>query len=270
MSARSADDALVAALARASVERVAPEELPLFRATSQAYFDDPSALERRESRDEMLGFGVDAAVMLVTPVALAVARDVIQFVADAAARAAREGRRGRDRPRPRPAAPTRRRAAATGGRAAATAELTDEQLEQVRTLALEKAKQLQALRREGGAPRRVARRRASRRHERRQAPQPERRPRLNPFVFPSDTTFRFALLVTAVLGASLYVWNWIFFAVRDPSDQLAKLRDCLQLSPLVTGVTDLDAFSAASDAFSACVNRRLPRERLVDARRHAR
>ena len=85
-------------------------------------------------------------------------------------------------------------------------------------------------------------------------PAPEPQPRLNPFVFPSDTTFRFALLVTAVLGASLYVWNWIFFAVRDPSDQLAKLRDCFQLSPLVTGVTDLDAFSAASDAFSACVN----------------
>ncbi len=85
-------------------------------------------------------------------------------------------------------------------------------------------------------------------------PASEPQPRLNPFVFPSDTTFRFALLVTAVLGASLYVWNWIFFAVRDPSDQLAKLRECFQLSPLVTGVTDLDAFSAASDAFSACVN----------------
>ena len=37
----------------------------------------------------------------------------------------------------------------------------------------------------------------------------ERRPRLNPFAFPSDTTFRFGLLVAAVFGANLYVWQWI-------------------------------------------------------------
>ena len=141
MSARSDDDALVAALARASVERAAPEELPLFRATSEAYFDDPSALDRPKSRDDMLGFGVDAAVMLVTPVALAVARDVIEFIGtQLRARAEKEGEGAIDRVLDRllrrddePAATP----AATG-----PAELTDEQLEQVRTLALEKAKQL--------------------------------------------------------------------------------------------------------------------------------
>ena len=141
MSARSTDDALVAALARASVERAAPEELPLFRATSDAYFDDPDALEQRRSRDEMLGFGVETAVMLVTPVALAVAKDVIEFIGThLRARAEKEGAGAIDRVLDRllrrghepadPAAP------------AAPAELTDEQLEQVRTLALEKAKQL--------------------------------------------------------------------------------------------------------------------------------
>ena len=83
---------------------------------------------------------------------------------------------------------------------------------------------------------------------------PKPRPRLNPFVFPSDTTFRFALLVTAVLGASLYVWNWIFFAARDPTDQLAHLRGCLELSPFSVGARDVASFSAASDAFTACVN----------------
>ena len=143
MSARSDDDALVAALARASVERAAPEELPLFRATSEAYFDDPSALERPQSRDDMLGFGVDAAVMLVTPVALAVAKRRDRVHRNAPARAGGEGRRGSDRPRPRPAAPARRRACRdSGGARPQPAELTDEQLEQVRTLALEKAKQL--------------------------------------------------------------------------------------------------------------------------------
>ncbi len=44
---------------------------------------------------------------------------------------------------------------------------------------------------------------------------PERRPRLNPFAFPSDTAFRFGLLVTAVIGANLYVWEWIATVFAD-------------------------------------------------------
>ena len=77
MSAVPSDDALVEALARSAVEQVAPEELPLFRATSEAYFADPSSLEPGRSRDDMLGFGVDAALVLVSPVALQVAKEVI-------------------------------------------------------------------------------------------------------------------------------------------------------------------------------------------------
>src|SRR5579864_364322 len=34
-----------------------------------------------------------------------------------------------------------------------------------------------------------------------------RRPRLNPFVFPSDTTVRFMLLIMCVVGASLWIYN---------------------------------------------------------------
>ncbi len=34
-----------------------------------------------------------------------------------------------------------------------------------------------------------------------------RRPRLNPFVFPSDTTLRFILLIMCVLGANLWIYN---------------------------------------------------------------
>ena len=44
---------------------------------------------------------------------------------------------------------------------------------------------------------------------------PERRPRLNPFAFPSDTAFRFGLLITAVVGANLYVWEWIATVFAD-------------------------------------------------------
>ena len=137
MSVPETDDALVAALARASIERAAPEELPLFRATSAAYFEDPAALERGRSGDEMLGFGAEAAMMLVTPVALSVARDVIAFLGQQLkAQAAKEGEGAvrsvlarilhRDGKEP----------------AADVPELTDEQLAQVRTLAIEKAKQL--------------------------------------------------------------------------------------------------------------------------------
>ncbi|MGI9111410.1 MAG: M48 family metalloprotease [Gaiellaceae bacterium] len=83
---------------------------------------------------------------------------------------------------------------------------------------------------------------------------PAQRPRLNPFVFPSETTFRFGLLVTAVLGASLYVWNWISTVVADPAEKIAEFRTCFALSPVVTGARDVASFSAASDAFSACLN----------------
>ncbi len=141
----TADDARVTALARAAVERAAPEELPLFRATSEAYLRDPAALERQRagSKDDMLGFGAEAAMVLVTPVALSVATDVLRFLGEQIRRVARkEGEgavdalvdrvAGRDDDAAAPAAPAE----------PPPLELTDEQLEQVRAVALEKAKLL--------------------------------------------------------------------------------------------------------------------------------
>ena len=138
MSGTAVDDAVVAELARAAVERTAPEELPLFRPTSEAFFQDPDAVPRSGGRDELLGFGVDAAVVLVTPIALSVARDVARFVADQLrSRLAQEGegavQRALDRVFKRGAAPT-----APGGEP----ELSDAELERVRAIALEKAQQL--------------------------------------------------------------------------------------------------------------------------------
>jgi hypothetical protein len=132
-------DALVAALARATVERAAPEELPLFPATSQAYFNDPKALERSGGgKDGMLGFGVDAAVVLLTPIALTIAKDVIGFLGEQLrARAREQGEGAIDKLIAR---------FVKSDDAAATAEpdldLTDEQLEQVRALAIEKGRAL--------------------------------------------------------------------------------------------------------------------------------
>ena len=131
-------DALVAALARATVEKAAPEELPLFRATSEAYFADPGAIEQRKGRDEMLGFGVDAAVLLVTPIALQVARDVIGFLGQQLReRAATEGEGAIDRIIARLVHKDDGE-----GKAEPVAELTDEQLEQVHALAIKKGRAL--------------------------------------------------------------------------------------------------------------------------------
>jgi hypothetical protein len=82
LSAHDEQD-LVAALARGAVASTAPEELPLFRRTSEAYFEDPSqVLASPKSKDEALGFGVEAAVVLMTPAALAVATSVIQYLSN--------------------------------------------------------------------------------------------------------------------------------------------------------------------------------------------
>jgi hypothetical protein len=128
---------LVADVARQLVARTAPQELPLFRAVSDAYFRDPrTVLEPKGGRDDLLGFGVDAAMMLVTPVALEVAKSVVAFlvtqVRDAVEKEGSEAitgfvqrlfhRDNDDDPR--------------------TPPLTREQLDRVRELALEKAHQL--------------------------------------------------------------------------------------------------------------------------------
>jgi Zn-dependent protease with chaperone function len=83
-------------------------------------------------------------------------------------------------------------------------------------------------------------------------PAAERQPRLNPFAFPSDTTFRFVLLVLAVLGATLYVWQWIYFAAGvDGSDYLAKSRECTALAP--PPGSRLDAYLGLDNSQAVCV-----------------
>ena len=148
------DDALVVALAQATVERAAPEELVLFPAVSEAYLDgrDPSKATRG---DPMLGFGIETAVVLITPVALTVAKDVLGFLrAQLKKRAEEHGdeaidrlidrllRRNGNEPAAAGAAPPPGSSATIATEPAETLELTDEQLEQVRQLALEKAQQL--------------------------------------------------------------------------------------------------------------------------------
>jgi len=72
-------DQLIADLARDAVAQIAPQELPLYRALSEAYFKDrKKAVEGYVAKDEMLGFGFPEAVAFATPVIL----DVLRYIAD--------------------------------------------------------------------------------------------------------------------------------------------------------------------------------------------
>jgi Zn-dependent protease with chaperone function len=52
------------------------------------------------------------------------------------------------------------------------------------------------------------------------------KPRLNPFVFPSDTDLRFVLLVVSVLGSSLFIYNWLYYFFFS-SEFLEAHRRCM-------------------------------------------
>jgi hypothetical protein len=145
MSEPAVGDALVAELARSAVAQAAPEELPLFRATSEAYFENPDALRAERSGDDMLGFGVDQALVLLTPVALAVSRDVLNFLVEQLRAQAHE--HGKDAIDRLVARLLHREGKPTTETPAAEADgeppdLTEEQLKEVRSIALAKARQL--------------------------------------------------------------------------------------------------------------------------------
>src|SRR5574341_276932 len=77
------DNPLIAEVAKYLVSTLAPEELPLFRANSEAYFKNPEkALARQPGKDDLLGFGDGEAIVFVTPIVIAVTSDVVKFVAE--------------------------------------------------------------------------------------------------------------------------------------------------------------------------------------------
>ncbi len=71
MAELSIQDRAVEVLARQAVADVSPAELPLFKPTAARYHADPSAtMAARRTGGDALGFGVETAVVLVTPFAL--------------------------------------------------------------------------------------------------------------------------------------------------------------------------------------------------------
>jgi hypothetical protein len=144
VSAEPTDHEFVALLARATIERAAPEELPLFRATSSAFFQDPDALERQRTKDDMLGFGPGAAAVLLTPIALTVSLEVLKFLREQVSKYAREEGAGAikrllDR---LVKANAKEKVGAASPPPPAPPALSDEQLKAIRRVALEKARQL--------------------------------------------------------------------------------------------------------------------------------
>jgi hypothetical protein len=138
----AANDDLVVAVARELVARTAPQELPLFRATSAAYLDDPErVLRSKAGKDEVLGFAVEGAVLFLTPVALEVAKTVVSFLVTQIRGALEKESSDTIATRvhalfhPAPGA-----AGAEKGESSQSPPLTQEQLRRVHDLALEKAR----------------------------------------------------------------------------------------------------------------------------------
>jgi hypothetical protein len=79
---------LVTDIARVVVAEVAPAELPTFRAVSEAYFADPARALAGDRDRGPLQIGEAEVVVLVTPVALAVATEVTRYLFEEAIRPA--------------------------------------------------------------------------------------------------------------------------------------------------------------------------------------
>jgi len=83
---------LVGEIARDVVTQIAPQELPIFRAVSEAYFANPGdALKSLKSEDRVLGFGLEPTAALLTPVVLRVLTEVFQFLLPIAKKAVEDG-----------------------------------------------------------------------------------------------------------------------------------------------------------------------------------
>ena len=79
-------------MSRDLVALLAPDELPLFRATAAAYQKNPQAVfDNKPGKEHALGFGQTGEVVALTPAILAIMAPVIAFVAQEMSAAAPAG-----------------------------------------------------------------------------------------------------------------------------------------------------------------------------------
>ena len=75
----------------------------------------------------------------------------------------------------------------------------------------------------------------------------DRLPRLNPFAFPSNTTFLFTLLIFAVLGSSAFIYDSLFFTFHA-QEVLQSISHCQAIADQTFPQDD----QARNDLFDAC------------------
>jgi Zn-dependent protease with chaperone function len=73
--------------------------------------------------------------------------------------------------------------------------------------------------------------------------------RLNPFAFPSDTDIRFVILIVAVIGASLFIYDALYYAISANADYVRMIEpQCFAAHPPYSGNS-----TAPEDAYFRCV-----------------
>ncbi|MGF6540314.1 hypothetical protein [Paraburkholderia youngii] len=84
----SVDQNLIGDVARDVLMQIAPHEVPLFEATSVAYFANPqNAIKSTRAKASALGFGVDPFSILLTPFVLQVVSEVVPMLGSIAKKA---------------------------------------------------------------------------------------------------------------------------------------------------------------------------------------
>src|SRR6266487_797287 len=78
-------------------------------------------------------------------------------------------------------------------------------------------------------------------------------PRLNPFAFPSDTDFRFALLIVVVIGASLFIYTATYNDIPSNWNHLQTiLAQCTNEATKAHSLNSLEDTVARQMAISQC------------------
>ena len=71
---------LVADIAHDVVAQIAPQELPFFSVTTEAYFKNPNKMRQEQvGKDEMLGFGA-GEIAAFSPIIITIVDDVLNYI----------------------------------------------------------------------------------------------------------------------------------------------------------------------------------------------
>jgi hypothetical protein len=88
----SSNATLITDVARDVLTEIAPQEVPILAAASRAYFADPAAaIEQSRPKDDILGFGTEAAAVLFTPAVLLILSETLEYLTRVAGKAVADG-----------------------------------------------------------------------------------------------------------------------------------------------------------------------------------